>query len=63
MANAKQERPQATRSPSELKFVLRNAQRKSGPEVFRDLARSGGEERAPTPKRERDRPHRTKTLY
>ena len=41
MARPEREQPAATLSPSEIEFVLRNAKRKTGPEVLRDLARTG----------------------
>ncbi len=40
MAKPQSKQPAATRSPSEIEFVLRNTKRKSGPEVLRDIARA-----------------------
>ena len=40
--------PKPNRSAAEVEFVLRNAKRKRGPELLRDLARAG-KEKAPPP--------------
>lgn len=34
------EMPEPNRSPSEIDFVLRNAKKKSGPDMLRDIARA-----------------------
>lgn len=53
--------PEANRTPSEIEFVLRNAKRKTGPEVLRDIARA---EAKPEPARKVDAaPRRGKTLF
>jgi hypothetical protein len=52
MANPEREKLAATRSPSEIEFVLRNTKRKSGPEVLRDVARAK-DERTEAPLRPR----------
>jgi len=43
MANTADDMPSANRSASEIGFVLRNAKRRRGHEVLRDLARSEGD--------------------
>jgi hypothetical protein len=54
--------PEPTRSASEIEFLLRNAQRRSGPAMLRDMARAEVE---PPPAPAAKKPgatHRSKTL-
>jgi hypothetical protein len=44
MTDRKEAMPEPNRSEAELAFVLRNAKRRTGPAVLRDLARDTGEQ-------------------